>query len=155
MRIIPYLLFSFCKTNVQPRFYHRIFDNNCIEYSYGTQSRRDFKQLKKYTGYVQDHHCIPKQFRNHKLLRETGFNVNSAYNIVIMPNHRGIEKLNLHPDCRIHYNGHLQYNKYVGKQLGWISSSFSTLDEKRYQIWLLLHYLKDNIKYNDTDIPWK
>ena len=24
---------------------------------------------------------IPKQFRNHKLLRETGFNVNSAYNI--------------------------------------------------------------------------
>ena len=71
-----------------------------------------------------------------------------------MPNHRGIEKLNLHPDCRIHYNGHLQYNKYVGKQLGWISSSFSSIDEKRYQIWLLLHHLKDNIKYNNTDIPW-
>ena len=27
-------------------------------------------------------------------------------------------------------------------------------DEKRYQIWLFLHYLKDNLHYKNDIIPW-
>ena len=73
---------------------------------------------------------------------------------MIMPNQYGIKKLNLHPDTRIHNNSHPAYNRYVGEKLDWIYNNCITIDEKKYQIWLLLKYLKDNILYNKK-IPWK
>ena len=107
----------------------------------------------KYTGYVQDHHCIPKQFKNSKILRDLGYDVNMPYNIQIMPTKEGVEKLNLHPDTRTHYKGHPEYNKFIGRELNRINN-LDTLDEKHYQIWLLLKWVKYNNVKNNDEIPW-
>ena len=37
------------------------------KFSYGSEERRRFKDIAGLRYLVQDHHCIPKQYRNHKL----------------------------------------------------------------------------------------
>ena len=49
------------------------------------QAKR-YKELKQYTNYVEDHHCIPKQWRDHNLLETLDFDVNCSNNLIIMPN---------------------------------------------------------------------
>tara|TARA_Y100000389_G_scaffold66748_1_gene62957 strand:- start:441 stop:932 length:492 start_codon:yes stop_codon:yes gene_type:complete len=129
-----------------------LFSDNITPFYYGSKDRRDFKNEMGIRFLVQDHHCIPYQFRNHKLLRLTKFNVNSARNIVMMPNKKGFEQLNLHKDTLIHDGGHAKYNSYVGKHLQRILNE-PDLDVKRYKLWLFLHYLKDNLKYKGV-LPW-
>jgi len=106
-----------------------------------------------YSGKVQDHHCIPKQFRNHRLLREIVYDVDASVNLKIMPTRKGIVSLNLDPKTLTHDLGHSQYNRYVGKQLAVISKE-PTLDMKKYQFWLFLSFLKENMQFNTANIPW-
>jgi hypothetical protein len=134
-----------------PLFSHNDYD----KFNYGSEERKRFKDLSKIRYLVQDHHCIPRQFRNHKLLREIDFDVNCSRNILIMPTRLGIKELNLDPNCLVHEGGHPKYNKYVGSQLEKIKNEYETIDEQRYQIWLFLHYLKDNLRYNNDIIPWE
>lgn len=120
---------------------------------YGSDQRRKYKLLLGIDKFVQDHHCIPRQFRNHKLLREIEFDVNCSRNLMIMPNKKGIQELNLDPNILVHDGGHCAYNKYIGKQLTIISNE-PTFDMKKYQIWLFLTFLKDNLQFNKENIPW-
>ena len=129
--------------------------NNYDKFNYGSEERIRFKDLSKIRYFVQDHHCIPRQFRNHKLLREINFDVNCSRNILIMPTRLGIKELNLDPNCLVHEGGHPKYNKYVGSQLEKIKNKYETIDEQRYQIWLFLYYLKDNLHYKNYIIPWE
>ena len=124
------------------------------KFSYGTEERRRFKDVTGLRYLVQDHHCIPKQYRNHKLFKQTNFNVNCSRNILIMPNRLGIKQLNLHPDTLMHDGGHPAYNKYIGYHIEKIYKEKNTIDEKQYQIWLFLHFLKDNLHYKNDIIPW-
>jgi hypothetical protein len=138
------------------RFTSPLFNNNDYDkFNYGSEERRRFKDLSKIRYFVQDHHCIPRQFRNHKLLREINFDVNSSRNILIMPTRLGIKELKLDPNCLVHEGGHPKYNKYVGSQLEKIKNKYETIDEQRYQIWLFLHHLKDNLHYKNYIIPWE
>jgi hypothetical protein len=130
-------------------------DNEHDKFNYGSEERRRFKDLSNIRYLVQDHHCIPRQFRNHKLIREIYFDVNCSRNILIMPTRLGVKELNLDPNTLVHEGGHPRYNKYVGSQLEKINDEYDTLDEKRYQIWLFLHYLKDNLHYKNDIIPWE
>tara|TARA_Y100000992_G_C20945588_1_gene341129 strand:- start:92 stop:424 length:333 start_codon:yes stop_codon:yes gene_type:complete len=110
--------------------------------------------MKQYTDYVEDHHCIPKQWRDHNLLKSMDFDVNSSSNLIIMPNKIGKKKLNLHPDTLVHQGGHAKYNVYVKENMDEISDK-STMDDKKYEFWLFLNHLKKNMKTNPDNIPWK
>ena len=125
------------------------------KFFYGSEERRRFKDITGLRYLVQDHHCIPKQYRNHKLFKQTNFNVNCSRNILIMPTNFGVKELNLHPDTLVHDGGHHAYNKYVGEQIEKIYREQQTIDDKQYQIWLFLHYLKDNLHYKNDIVPWK
>ena len=109
--------------------------------------------MMNYSGKVQDHHCIPKQFRNHPLVSEIAFDVDCAKNIRIMPTRKGIASLNLDPKTQTHDLGHNQYNRYVGEQLA-VMFKEPRLDMKKYQFWLFLSFLKENMQFNTANIPW-
>jgi len=154
-----YGLLYFCITSypiiLNTRFIIPLFDNKITdEFNYGCEERRKFKEEEGIRFLVQDHHCIPRQFRNHKLFEQTKFNINCSRNILMMPTRLGIKELNLHPDTLIHDGGHPAYNKYIGKQIEKIYNEEKTIDAKQYQIWLFLHYLKDNLHYKNDKIPW-
>ena len=69
-----------------------------------------------------------------------------------MPTRLGIKELNLDPNTRIHDGGHSAYNKFIGKHLEKYIEE-ETIDEKQYKLWLFLHFLKANLKYNNDVIP--
>tara|TARA_A100001011_G_C14197915_1_gene794370 strand:- start:240 stop:731 length:492 start_codon:yes stop_codon:yes gene_type:complete len=140
-------------TLLNTRIVTPLFNSSLTSLHYGSKERREFKNEMGIRFLVQDHHCIPYQFRNHKLLKQTKFNVNCARNIVMMPNRNGLEQLNLDPNTLVHDGGHPQYNSFVGKELQKIYNE-PTIDMKRYKLWLFLHYLKDNLKYKGN-LPWK
>ena len=152
MRYLHFLLVPVYR-KIYPVSFFGIFNNSDTYFRYGSKDRKLYKKQMNYTGYVQDHHCIPKQFKNHKVLLDTGYDVNMAYNIKIMPTKEGLEKLNLHPNTRLHYKGHSKYNKYIGIELDKINN-LSTLDEKKYTLWLLLKYVKDYNTFINHEIPW-
>ena len=122
------------------------------KYKYGSKARKEFKIKKGYIGFVEDHHCIPKQWRNHKLLERLEFDINCSNNIVIMPNKKAKYELDLFPNTLIHENGHRHYNNYVKYNLDLFYRK--SYEESRYELWLFLHHLKFNMKYNDDNIPW-
>ena len=123
-------------------------------YRYRSIARRNYKDKMKYTGYVQDHHCIPKQWKEHPLLQDLDYDINSSKNLIIMPNNKGIEKLNLHPNTLVHDGGHVPFNKYIKHELDYIHGKWE-FDEKKYLFWLFLCYIKKNMKFNDDQLPWK
>jgi hypothetical protein len=122
-------------------------------YKYGSKDRKLFKQQKHYKKLVEDHHCIPQQWKDHDLIERLNFDINCSDNLLIMPNKKGKNVLNLHPGSLIHEGGHLKYNNFVKYHLDEINkNSFET---SRYEFWLFLNFLKKNMKYNEDNIPWK
>ncbi len=152
MRYFQLLLLPIYR-KINPSAYFSVFNNSDNSFRYGGKDRKMYKKAMNYTGYVQDHHCIPKQFKGHSVLKHIGYDVNMAYNIKIMPTKEGIHKLNLDPNTRSHYKGHTEYNKYIGTELDNIDKLCS-LDEKSYNVWLLLKYVKDYNTMNNDEIPW-
>ena len=129
------------------------FDNNNI-FKYRSICRKIHKKNKRLVGLVDDHHVIPKSLKKHKLLKLTNFNIDQNYNLYIMPNNiKTIELLNLKENTMIHSGGHLKYNAYVKNQLN-VINKYRNYDEKCYYLWLFLHYLKKNLKFNEDNIPW-
>jgi hypothetical protein len=122
-------------------------------FRYRGWDRKFHKKQKGYVGYVNDHHVIPKQFRNHSLVRKTKFDINGNFNLMIMPTPSGIEKLHLDPSTQTHSH-HLHYNIYVGSELNDIWNKDVNLEEKEYSLWLFVNYLKDHLKL-ESGIPWK
>ncbi len=115
-------------------------------YNYGSVARRNFKKRYHLTGLVEDHHIIPKQWRNHKIIKETGYNISRSYNIIFMPNHRGITVLNT--KRILHSGGHDKYNKYIKKSL----DTFDSTEELVSFVTNLKKNLRDG---NHDQIPWK
>jgi len=137
------------KQTLSPFFYHK------KQFNYGTNHRFLYKKQFNYINYIQDHHCIPKQHKNHILLEKINYNIHNYDNIVIMPNKKGIKQLNLHPDTLIHDGGHINFNIYVKEQLDFIYDTYHDMDSYRYHFWLLLHHIKKNMKFNEDKLPWK
>lgn len=123
-------------------------------FRYNSRLRKLYKRTKHYTYFVEDHHCIPKEHRNHDLLRNVGFDINCSKNLVIMPNKLGKHAMNLHPKTIVHQGGHHKYNDYVLEKLDEILL-YPTFDDQKYHFWLLLHFLKSNMQFNEDNIPWK
>lgn len=132
---------------IRPFSSHRDF------YRYRSVNRRKFKEIKNYKDCVEDHHIIPKQWKNHELLQTLKFDVNHSQNLYIMPKYNAKQRFYLHPDTLFHEGGHKSYNKYVKTQLDYVYSLNN--DRQKYEFWLLLHHLKANIRDNRDNIPWK
>ena len=149
-----FLIVNSFSTKAFKNFTPRIFYDK-KHLNYGSLYRRCYKLQLGYTGLVQDHHCVPKQHRNHILLKTIDYDINKYDNIVIMPNKKGIVELNIHPKTLIHDGGHLKYNIYVKQQLDYIYDNFDDTDSYKYQFWLLHKYLKKNMRFNEDNIPWR
>ena len=124
-------------------------------FHYGSIERTNWKEKHNLRYLVQDHHCIPYQFRNHPLLRLLNFDINCSKNIYMMPNKLAKNNINYrNKKYLIHDGGHIRFNKWVGHHLDIINKGMISLDEKTYLFWLLLNYIRDNMDFNDDNIPW-
>lgn len=114
---------------------------------YGSVARKLFKSRWNLRGLVQDHHVIPKQHRNHPLVKEH-LDINSSDNIIMMPTRLGMNTfVNIRKNRLVHGNsGHQEYNKFV-KQL--LDTAISN-DE----LHSVMVYLKYNCRFDNT-IPWE
>lgn len=137
--------------NINTHVYH--YEPRYDIYRYGSSNRKAYKKKNKYTGLVQDHHIIPKQWKNHKVIKNINFDINSSNNLVIMPIPKTFLYFNFNSNLRTHYAGHSSYNLYVKKILDNINKLYS-LDDKKYYFWLFFIYLKNNCIYTNNNIPW-
>ena len=121
-------------------------------YRYGSKDRRRFK--KQYYHLVQDHHIIPKEFKEHNLLKKINYDINSSNNLIIMPSLKGITNLKLNNDLQTHYKGHPKYNSFIKTNLDIINKCNLGLDSKKYKFWLFYIFLKKNCITKKSTIPW-
>ena len=119
---------------------------------YGTVTRRWFKtRWGLRTGLVEDHHIIPKEWSNHPVVLRNKYDVNNNQNLIMMPTHYGMEKLNIREDRMIHHGGHNEYNKFVKSML----DSMLELDESEKEFKELCLFLRKNCRDNQDNIPWR
>jgi len=97
-------------------------------FKYKGWDRRVFKRAKGYSGYVNDHHIIPKKFKNHPVIKDVQFDINGNFNLIIMPTPLGKVKLNLDP----------RYNSQVKSMLDHIKVYY-----EEYRLWLLVNWLRE------------
>lgn len=122
-------------------------------FRYKGWDRKVFKKNKNYIGYVNDHHIIPKQHKNHSIIKKTNYDINGNFNLIIMPTEYGKYKLNLHPDILCH-NNHFEYNKYIKNELDNIKFNYNNIQDIEYRLWLFVNYLRSNLIFNKNNIPW-
>jgi hypothetical protein len=53
----------------------------------------------------------------------------------------------------VHEGSHLKYNEFVKENLDKISI-YPNDDDKSYNLWLFISFLKPNLKFNKDNIPW-
>lgn len=115
--------------------------------------RQIHKKNKNLIGLVDDHHLIPKHLKNHKLIKCLKYDINGNFNLYIMPNRFGKNELKLHDNIRIHHS-HYNYNIYIKDMLNKIYKNNQLRDEREYNLWLFVNFLRDNLKYNSEKVPW-
>ena len=90
-----------------------LFIFNILSFIYSSVYRRNIKRKFLLCGLVQDHHIIPREFRNMinysncKLISS----IDSSNNLLMMPTKYG--KLFINTNRSIHENGHKYYNRYI------------------------------------------
>ena len=87
-------------------------------------TRRDYNL----TGLIEIHHIIPRQFKRHPTIIFSKYDIENGYNFVFLPNKKGENVLNIHPDRPIHNNGHIEYNYYVKERLDIIFNKLDKFD---------------------------
>lgn len=113
---------------------------------YGSVLRRNFKARKVLPGLTQDHHVIPRQFRNHPVVRKHGFDMNCSKNIIMMPTPLGKILMKVRKDRLTHGCGHKRYNAYVSSILECIKTEEELIAFREY--------LKRSIRHEPHNIPW-
>jgi hypothetical protein len=116
-------------------------------FRYRGNDRKIFKIWKGYQGFINDHHIIPREHRNHPLIQKTQFDINGNFNLFIMPINKAKDKFNLHPNTQYHTN-HPKYNRYVKNKLDKIYNNTECSDTREYHLWLFVCYLREKLKYN-------
>ena len=100
-------------------------------------------------GIVHIHHIIPRQFRNHPVLR--GFDIEDGQNFIFMPTELGKQQLNT---IRLtHDKGHNHYNKFVGHHIEKIYRNVP-VDYREAAIRKLVLSLRRNLT-SHSNIHWR
>lgn len=92
---------------------HIAYVINVLSFIYSSVYRRNIKRKYLLCGLVQDHHIIPREFKN-ILNYETSnliSSIDSSKNLIIMPTKYG--KLFIKTNRSVHENGHKYYNRYI------------------------------------------
>lgn len=120
------------------------YDKGRDIYRYGSKERKKIKYFYHSRGTIEDHHIIPKQFKEHKLLRIINFDIACSNNLLIMPS------LTLKNDKNIIYHcSHRLYNDYILHNMNQINK-YSEDDEKKYHFWLFFCMVKEMLEKNDS-----
>ena len=114
---------------------------------YGSLIRRNFKNRWNVKN-VEDHHVIPRQFRNHPVVKYLRYDVNDGKNIIMMP--RFITP-GMRENRHTHNGGHKKYNQYVGKML----DSLDKMEDPKKDFELFTEFLKVACRFRPQDVPWK
>lgn len=124
--------------------------------SYKGKERKKLKNLLGISDLVQDHHIIPKQWKNHSLLNLLEFDINHSNNIISMPNKKGKAYFHLNENRVIHDGGHVDYNYYIKYILDNMYKEFYQDKELlEYQFTLFQKHLIKNMYINQDNIPWQ
>ena len=100
-------------------------------------------------GLVQIHHIIPRQFRNHPVLKE--FDIEDGQNFIFMPTELGKQRLNT---IRLtHGGGHSQYNRFVGHHIENIYRK-GPIESREDEVLNLVLSLRRNLT-TQSNIPWR
>ena len=123
-----------------------IYIRNVSEYSYKSIDRRQLKEKYGLIGKVEDHHIIPREFREHPVIIGTGYSIDGNENLKMMPNMRYDV-----PEYILRHHSHLEYNKYVGRYLDMLRMYE---DDSQYnRLVLFRRGLDERLNYKNT-IPW-
>ena len=112
---------------------------------YGSLLRQMFKIRWKIKN-TQDHHVIPRQFKNHTIVKRIGYDINAYQNIIILPREIG----NLRKNRVIHDGPHYKYNKFVGTVL----DSMVYMKNPEPEFKEFVNFLKIGCRFRPQDIPW-
>ena len=157
MKIIPYHYINHLKikhTNIkQITGIYPIFNYKPQQdiYRYGSKKRRSYKKMNFLEGTIEDHHIIPRRYKDHIIIKETGFDLNCSNNILFMPSLCSFHILK-NPYI-LYHQAHVSYNSYIEYHLNEFIQ-LKTLDEKKYNLWLFLKYLECSILNNNDELPW-
>lgn len=113
---------------------------NIFIYIYSSVYRRNIKRKYLLCGLVQDHHIIPRQFKNQINYNNDSFisHIDDPKNLIILPNTIG--KLIINTNRPIHENGHINYNKYI-----------LTLLDNNYTINQIIPFMKKQLRSNEIN----
>tara|TARA_X000000950_G_scaffold238824_1_gene291053 strand:+ start:460 stop:981 length:522 start_codon:yes stop_codon:yes gene_type:complete len=121
-------------------------------YRYGSKKRRIYKKNIFKKGLVEDHHIVPKQFKNNCFINEINYDVSCSNNILIMPSF--VSSYILNDTKRIYHHSHKKYNKYIESNIESILNNNKSKDEKQYNFWLFVKNTESKLINNDKLIPW-
>ena len=122
---------------------------------YGSVARRAFKLRWGLSGrLVQDHHVIPRQWRNHAVVKRAEYDLHSSCNVVMMPTPFAMSVMNLRKDRLVHYKGHPRYNNYVKFFLDSMNG-IECDTELKSELVNFRDFLKRNCRDNRDLIPWE
>ena len=157
MKIIPYYYSNYLKikdTNIkQITGVYSIFNYNQNQdiYRYGSKKRRAYKRDTFLKGTIEDHHIIPRRYKKHQIIEETGFDLNCSNNILFMPSLCSFHMLK-NPYILYHQT-HVSYNTYIEEQLNSFKQ-LETIENKKYNLWIFLKFLEYSILNNSDELPW-
>ena len=115
-------------------------------YRYGSSQRKYIKAKYGLYGKVEDHHLIPKQFKYHPVIIESGFQIHCSHNLKMMPSN----KYNV-PDHILIHHTHPAYNQYVKQYLDGLMR-YDT-DAQQYRLLSFTKGLDIRLNYKNM-IPW-
>ena len=121
---------------------------------YGTKARRKIKYSYHEKGFIEDHHIIPKEFREHLLFEKINFDVGCSNNIYILPSvsfKESICNTNINNDTMIYHNCHRLYNSFVKENINNIYK-IKNEEEQKYEFLLFFNYLRSSFDKNDDYI---
>jgi hypothetical protein len=118
-------------------------------YSYGSKYRKNVKQYFRMSGYVEDHHMIPKSLYIHPVIVKTKFPIHCSKNIKMMPS---IKNHLVSEDILIHSN-HKRYNQFIRDKLDEIYETSGDIKEMELSIIDILDELDLKLNHKDK-LPW-
>ena len=87
----------------------------CFLWCFDSIERQNAIKKYKLKGLVQNHHIIPRQWRNHPKVLDANFSIDASVNLMLMPTHYGKDFIKT--KRKVHSGGHNYYNYYVKKLL--------------------------------------
>ena len=120
-----------------------IFSGKTVYYFRQVKNKRNLNRL------VEIHHIIPREFKNHPAIIYSDYNIEDGYNLILLPTDIGSEKLNIHNDRPLHFKGHINYNKYIGRCL---DKMFYNKEYNECDLCKFNSYLRKQMR--NISIPW-